>query len=198
MNLFKHIEISNRRTQQYNIYEHIISYVRYIHTYIQFPTIAKIPVAMEEAEISMSISKYPLPLVYVCTSFFPVRAGLLPTAIWMAQLPWIICGIILNLLSQKLFSAVQNLRRSFIHALLELLAVVAVVVVVVVDDDDDDDDALAATVGGKTDDDDDDDDDGVVVVVDAVRLLSISRITFKASLLAVKRHTTCTHEEPGT
>ena len=141
---------------------------------------------MEEAEISMSISKYPLPLVYVCTSFFPVRAGLLPTAIWMAQLPWIICGIILNLLSQKLFSAVQNLRRSFIHALL------AVVVVVV----DDDEDALAATVGGKTD--DDDDGDGVVVVVDAVRLLSISRITFKASLLAVKRHTTCTHEKPGT
>ena len=144
---------------------------------------------MEEAEISMSISKYPLPLVYVCTIFFPVRAGLLPTAIWMAQLPWIICGIILNLLSQKLFSAVQNLRRSFIHALLELLAVVAVAVAVVVDDD-----ALAANVGGKTD----DDDDGVVVVVDAVRLLSISRITFKASLLAVKRHTTCTHEEPGT
>ena len=118
---------------------------------------------MEEAEISMSISKYPLPLVYVCTSFFPVRAGLLPTAIWMAQLPWIICGIILNLLSQKLFSAVQNLRRSFIHALLELLVVVAVAVVV----DDDDEDALAATVGGKTD--DDDDDDGVVVVVDDVR-----------------------------
>lgn len=172
---------------------------------------------MDEAEISMSTCRYPFPLVYVCTSFFPVRAGLLPTAILIAQLPSIICGIILNLLSQKLLSVVQNLRRSFFHAFLGAgLAVLLVVVVVVVE------------VGGKsleedafiaTDDDEEEEDDNdeelVVVVLDEedddkeaaeveeeveeeILLLSMARITFNASLLAVKRHTTCTYEAPGT
>lgn len=135
-------------------------------------------------------------------SFFPVRAGLLPTAILMAQLPSMICGIILNRLSQKSLLAVQNCSIKTFHPLRDDEEEDVDVEDVVEEEEEEEEVAgdlecelvcsstgeggpfcpFGAASGVEV---------GVVVV-------EVPRITLRASLLAEKKHTTCTHEAPGT